>query len=61
MINKYKVITLCGSTRFKAEFIKVQKELTLKGNMVISVGFFCHSGDREVLENMYEGTFTRTK
>ena len=61
MKNKYKVITLCGSTRFKDEFMKVQKELTLKGNIVISVGLFGHSGDNEVWENMDEGTLTRTK
>ena len=30
MQGKYKVITLCGSTRFKDEFLRVQKELTLK-------------------------------
>ena len=56
MVSKYKVITLCGSTRFKDEFIKVQKELTLKGNIVISVGLFGHSGDKEVWENMDEDT-----
>ena len=38
MVGKYKVITLCGSTKFKDEFIKAQKELTLAGNIVISVG-----------------------
>ena len=47
-MKKYPVITLCGSTRFKDEFIKVQKDLTLKGNVVISVGLFGHSGDDEV-------------
>ena len=61
MVGKYKVITLCGSTRFKDEFIKVQKELTLKGNIVISVGLFGHSGDKEVWENMDEDTLTKTK
>ena len=61
MVKNYKVITLCGSTRFKEEFIKVQKELTLKGNIVISVGLFGHSGDNEVWENMDEGTLTKTK
>lgn len=53
MVGKYKVITLCGSTRFKDEFLRVQKELTLKGIIVISVGLFGHSGDSEVWE---EGT-----
>ena len=48
MVGNYKVITLCGSTRFKDAFIKAQKQLTLKGNIVISVGLFGHSGDEEV-------------
>jgi hypothetical protein len=48
MIGKYKIITLCGSTRFKDEFIAEQKRLTLEGNIVISVGLFGHSGDDEV-------------
>ena len=48
MVGKYKVITLCGSTRFKDEFLEVQKRLTLEGNIVISVGLFGHSGDEEV-------------
>lgn len=45
MIENYKIITLCGSTKFKDEFMRVQKELTLKGYIVISVGCFGHSGD----------------
>ena len=45
MINGFKVITLCGSTRFKDEFLEAQKRLTLEGNIVISVGLFGHSGD----------------
>ena len=71
MIGKYKVITLCGSTRFKDEFMEAQKRLTLEGNIVISVGLFGHSGDHEVWENMDgdhevwenmdEGTLTATK
>ena len=38
MVGNYKVITLCGSTRFKDAFIEAQKQLTLEGNIVISVG-----------------------
>ena len=48
MVGKYKVITLCGSTRFKDAFMEAQKRLTLEGNIVISVGLFGHSGDEEV-------------
>ncbi len=61
MVGRYKVVTLCGSTRFKDEFMKAQKDLTLKGYIVISVGLFGHSGDSEVWENMDEGTLTKTK
>ncbi len=48
MQGKFKVITLCGSTRFRDEYIQAQKRLTLEGNIVISVGLFGHSGDEEV-------------
>lgn len=62
MIGKYPVITLCGSTRFKEQFLEAQKRLTLEGNIVISVGLFGHSGDEEVwtpgtkemLDNMHK-------
>ena len=45
MIGEYPVITLCGSTRFKEDFERVNRELTLAGNIVISVGCFGHAGD----------------
>lgn len=48
MVGKYNVITLCGSAKFKDDFIREQKRLTLEGNIVISVGLFGHSGDDEV-------------
>ena len=62
MVGKFPVITLCGSTRFKDQFLEAQKRLTLKGNIVISVGLFGHSGDEEVwtpgtkemLDNMHK-------
>ena len=61
MEGKYPVITLCGSTRFKNEFMELQKRPTLEGNIVISVGLFGHSGDQEVWEGMDEGTLSKTK
>ena len=61
MVRNYKVVTLCGSTRFKDQFMEAQKRLTLEGNIVISVGLFGHSGDNEVWEDMDEGTLTKTK
>lgn len=62
MVGKFKVITLCGSTRFKDAFLETQKRLTLEGNIVISVGLFGHSGDdevwkeetKEMLDNMHK-------
>lgn len=61
MEKQFKVITLCGSTKFKKEFEETQKRLTLEGNVVISVGLFGHSGDdevwtdnkKEMLDNMH--------
>lgn len=37
--NKYKIITLCGSVKFKEEFLKVQEKLTLEGNIVLTPNF----------------------
>ena len=48
MMQNYKVVTLCGSTRFKEQFMETQKRLTLDGCIVISVGLFGHSGDDDV-------------
>lgn len=61
MVGNYKVITLCGSTRFKEQFMEAQKRLTLEGNIVISVGLFGHAGDHEVWDGMDEGTLSKTK
>ena len=52
--RKYKVITLCGSTKFKDQFMEIQKKLTLEGNIVISVGVFGH------FENLDISTETKT-
>lgn len=57
--KKYPVITLCGSTKFKDEFLEAQKQLTLQGYIVISVGLFGHSGDdlqglKEMLDDMHK-------
>ena len=38
--DKFKVITLCGSTKFKNEFETIKKELTLRGHIVLNLGCF---------------------
>ncbi len=40
MIGEYKIITLCGSVKFKDEFLKEQQRLTLDGNIVFMPVFF---------------------
>ena len=63
MVGRFPVITLCGSTRFKEQYLdslgktnailkylEAQKRLTLEGNIIISVGLFGHSGDEETWE-----------
>lgn len=40
--NIPKIVCLCGSTKFKAQFEEANKQETLKGNIVLSVGFFGH-------------------
>jgi hypothetical protein len=39
---KRKTVTLCGSTRFKNYFELANREETMKGNIVLSVGCFGH-------------------
>lgn len=40
-----KIVCLCGSTKFKEVFQQTNKEETLKGNIVLSVGAFPHTDD----------------
>jgi hypothetical protein len=42
MSKKPKIVCLCGSTRFKQEFIDANRDETLKGHIVLSVGLFGH-------------------
>ncbi len=50
------VVTLCGSTRFEAEFAEVGRRLTMEGCVVISLGMFSlpdlpdHDGGSEASE-----------
>ena len=42
-----KIVCLCGSTKFKREFIQANFEETIKGKIVLTVGWFSHS-DKEI-------------
>lgn len=62
MIGKYKVVTLCGSTRFKDAFAEVKQRLTLEGCFVLDPAVYELHGEkpkvdattRKMLQNMYE-------
>ncbi len=41
--DRAKVITLCGSTRFKDAILAENARLTIEGNLVISLGVFGHA------------------
>ena len=48
--NKYNIITLCGSIKFKTDFMKIQEELTLNGNIVFAPNFFNNFKDKIDIE-----------
>lgn len=58
MIKNYKIVTLCGSTRFKEQFMEAQKRLTLEGCIVISVGGYIGESTRR--EIAYAGQTGKT-
>ena len=39
------IITLCGSTKFKTQFLEQAKRLTLLGDIVLMPHVFMHDGD----------------
>ena len=61
-----KIVTLCGSTRFKDEINRVNAELTMQGVLVISLGVFGHtdlpdrdwttngSADKQMLDDLHK-------
>ena len=52
--KEFKVITLCGSTKFKEQFEEVNAKLTMEGNVVISVGVFGHANKVKFTEGQKE-------
>jgi hypothetical protein len=40
-----RVVTLCGSTRFRAAFVDITRRETMAGRIVLAPGVFGHSGD----------------
>lgn len=64
--EKPRIITLCGSTKFKDEINRANAELTMQGNLVISLGVFGHvdmpdhdwttngNADKLMLDNLHK-------
>lgn len=47
-LKKYNIITLCGSIKFKDEFLKVQEKLVLEKNIVFTPNFFSNISKEEI-------------
>lgn len=45
-VKKPKVVCLCGSTRFYAQFQQANYEETMAGRIVLTVGFYPHSAEQ---------------
>ncbi|SNY72925.1 hypothetical protein [Paractinoplanes atraurantiacus] len=43
--GRAQVVTICGSTRFRAEIAEANRMLTLAGHLVLAPGVFGHDGD----------------
>jgi hypothetical protein len=41
-----KIVVLCGSTRFYRDFMAANYRETMKGNIVLSVGFYPHASEQ---------------
>jgi dienelactone hydrolase len=44
-VSTPKIVTICGSTRFRAEIAEANRFLTLAGYIVLAPGVFAHDGD----------------
>jgi hypothetical protein len=42
-MERFKIITLCGSTKFKDAFMEANMILTLKGKIILQPGCFMHT------------------
>ena len=51
-VRRPAIVCLTGSTKFKNAYLKAQKEFTLKGVIILSVGFFGHADGWEDVEHM---------
>ena len=55
-----KIVTLCGSTKFKDQFVKSNLEETLAGNIVLSIGCDMKS-DKEIFGHLTKARLRKIK
>lgn len=48
MINGHKVVTICGSTKFKDEFIRVAERLYRDGCIILTPHIFHHADNVDI-------------
>ena len=60
MVNRPVIVTLCGSTKFKDEFIDAQLRETLAGKIVLTTGCNMRS-DQEIFGRMDAAEFRKTR
>ena len=54
MLNGFKVITLCGSTKFETKFKEIAKELTLEGYIVLTPHIYSHTNKMIINDQINE-------
>jgi len=54
MNNLIKIITLCGSTKFKEEFNKANLDFTLQGKIILQPGCFAHYDNISITDEQKE-------
>jgi hypothetical protein len=52
MQNRYPVVTLCGSSKFKDEYIAEAKRLNLEGHLVLTCNLFNHADELNVSDDV---------
>ena len=50
LLESYKIITLCGSTKFKQQFDKVNMELTLLNKIILQPGCYVHTDNIQITD-----------
>jgi hypothetical protein len=53
-MDNYKIITLCGSTKFKNKFEEINMKLTLEGKIILLPGCYVHTNNVIITDKQKE-------